>query len=251
MPLFGRGLGIAFGVLITACAQDAIDSAHRCQVVSPNDRWTRNNITQVVTAPSCPVRLNHLGEGQTFAATIKGPAGISFGYVDSYFYNAKSEFIGHSFGLWQAYDRDHDVAYDNGGYAAGTAGAQGAPVDDDLSETETTLSAAYGGGLAKATVILPYTCCSVSASISQNHNPVHGVSTIVRIITNGVSQQAQIRWLLDGVQVIPGGPTAQAKRDTIWAGTVKTAGTHTWRVNITEPIPGGRSQTLNWTQVYR
>jgi hypothetical protein len=254
-----RSAVIAACVLTGACLNDRIDAGSKCDVGSPNDNWVNLNFSQDPQQPLCPVKPIRLGEQIQFAEFIYGYPGVPdttklpfLLFFDSRLYNnPAAPAIVTLFGSnWLAGNNGRLQNAFGGYYPAATRGTADAPIFSDYAQANVPLTGSTQ--LATAFVLLPYKVPNYSAAratASPFVKPTHAVPTVERLIPIALSQNAQIRWLLDGSQVWPS-INSQPKRDTIITYTVPTAGTHTWTVQIYDGFPG-TTTTLTWSQKFK
>ena len=254
-----RSAVIATSVLTVACLNDRIDAGSKCDVGSPNDNWINLNFSQDPQEPLCPVKPIRLGELIHFSEFIYGYPGVPdtnklpfLLFFDSRLYNypatpAIETLVASD---WRPGSNGRLQNAFSGYYPAATRGTADTPILSDYARANVPLAGSTQ--LASAFVLLPYQVpnySSARATASPFVKPTHGVPTVERLIPIALSQNAQIRWLLDGSQVWPS-INSQPKRDTIITYTVPTAGTHKWTVQMYDGFPG-TTTTLTWSQQFK
>ena len=241
---------------ITVIGSACTEVYRGCQLYVPDDKWSRARIEVVLQDPSnrnCPLSLTAAGMNQNYLARITAPYGTPalqpFGEpgVETLIFDAHFRTSGHSLGYFGVGADGREVANDQGFYYAGQAGPT-TSLQQDVADTYIELSQSAGGGAARNSVYLPYTCCQVQTLVAALPRTPRGSTVTIRT-WNGYTFP-RYAWYLNGAQIFvkscitcnPASPGA------VYSRVMNTVGTFTWKIAISGTYTG-QSRVMQFNMV--
>ena len=248
-----------------SCITDNPDAIHQCDVNSPNDTWSRNNVDMQVSAPICPVMIPS-SKLVFFSTSTTAPSNMPRPETSYYtdFFDAASARLESFVSPWFYQGNNRNVANTTGYYTAGRAGFPAGAINiQDVAKAGFSTTPAYGSATAIGYALLPYkftgTTPAIKMSASVWNQPKVGNTSFLRVVPQINESSLPVRsfsWQFDGKPVVDTAVSRDPRYPIYWSARVyrakvSTRGTHVWKVSMTYGTwPNELSATITWNQTW-